>query len=292
MNLLSTSGLSFWVPEAVELQIVHPLFIIIFKLAGCPCPNFDCDLLNELADSCLDLSTNENYQFCYHDQKQSLVECLDKCEVFGCLTECWEKFDSDVKRCPCAPGCPSKYFDYDQGAVKFSFLADCPCENYDCDAIQGANTSILILYSYNNYAFDQHVLSPDGSKLLTLLSSNINTSYRFKIALAAFLQWLIIACWINIIDFSGSRVLDGFNYERETQIYYSCSVVLANKMWIFGGHTGGFKKQLSSVAQCHLKTEGTLSFELYAGAANTIEGFHRDVSALICFHSYNKECYS
>ena len=87
-------------------------------------------------------------------------------------------------------------------------------------------------------------------------------------------------------------MLDAFNYERETQIYYSCSVVLADKMWIFGGVRGTFLKQLSSVAQCHLKTEGSLSFELYSGAANTIEGFHGEESALICFHRDTKECYS
>ena len=45
--------------------------------------------------------------------------------------------------------------------------ADCPCEHYNCDAIQGSNTSILVLYSYDNYAFHQHVLSPDGSNLST-----------------------------------------------------------------------------------------------------------------------------
>ena len=94
------------------------------------------------------------------------------------------------------------------------------------------------------------------------------------------------------LNSSGSRVLDAFNYERKTQIFYSCSVVLADKMWIFGGSPGGFEKQLSSVAQCHLKTEGKLPFELKYGAANTIEGFHGDQSALLCFSASSKECYS
>jgi len=201
--------------------------------SGCPCPNFDCDLLNELADSCLDLSSNTNYQFCYDEQKIALLECMRECKVYECNALCQETFGSELEKCPCAPKCPS----------------DCPCESYNCNAIEGTNTSILILYSYTNYAYDQHVLSPDGS----------------------------------------SRVLDAFNYERETQIYCSCSVVLANKMWIFGGNSGtSFTKQLSSVAQCHLKTEGALPFELYSGAANTID----DQSALICFNGRIKECHS
>ena len=62
-------------------------------------------------------------------------------------------------------------------------------------------------------------------------------------------------------------------------------------MWIFGGSTP-FYNQLSSVAQCHLKTEGALPFDLYYGAANTIEGFHGDQSALLCFSSTSKECHS
>ena len=77
--------------------------------AGCPCPDFDCDLLNELADSCLDLSTNENYQFCYQDQKRSLVACLDQCKTYECAGNCTAKFDADLEKCPCGPECPSEY---------------------------------------------------------------------------------------------------------------------------------------------------------------------------------------
>ena len=62
------------------------------------------------------------------------------------------------------------------------------------------------------------------------------------------------------IIISGSRVLDAFNYERDTQVYWSCSVVMAGKMWVFGGR-GDYSRQLSSVARCHLKTEGQLPFD-------------------------------
>ena len=50
----------------------------------------------------------------------------------------------------------------------FFVLADCPCESYNCDRIQGSNTSILILYSNTGYTKDQHILNPDGSKFLVL----------------------------------------------------------------------------------------------------------------------------
>ena len=48
------------------------------------------------------------------------------------------------------------------------FIADCPCDSYNCDQIRGSNTSFLILYSFDDYAYDQHVLHPDGSKYLIL----------------------------------------------------------------------------------------------------------------------------
>ena len=48
----------------------------------------------------------------------------------------------------------------------FFVLADCPCESYNCDRIQGSNTSVLILYSNTGYTKDQHILNPDGSKCL------------------------------------------------------------------------------------------------------------------------------
>ena len=47
---------------------------IAFFIAGCPCPDFDCSLLNELAESCLDLTENENYQFCFEEQRNLLNE--------------------------------------------------------------------------------------------------------------------------------------------------------------------------------------------------------------------------
>ena len=91
-------------------------------------------------------------------------------------------------------------------------------------------------------------------------------------------------------------MLDAFAYERNTQVYCSCSVVLSGKMWVFGGEEdkASFKRQLSSVGKCHLKTEGSLPFDLYAGAANTVDEINGAETALLCFDEtspYNA-CYS
>ena len=158
------------------------------------------------------------------------------------------------------------------------FSADCPCESYDCGAIENSETSVLILYSNTNFAFDQHVLDRDGSKYEILSDKD------------AFFIIIFIELYTII---SGSRVLDAFNYERDTQVVFSCSVVMGGKMWVFGGD-GSFKRQLSSVAQCHLKTEGKMPFDLDRGAANTVEGFNSVQTTILCFDNSKpyKTCHS
>ena len=47
---------------------------------------------------------------------------------------------------------------------KTLFSADCPCESYNCDAIENSETSVLILYSCEDFSKDQFVLDRDGSK--------------------------------------------------------------------------------------------------------------------------------
>ena len=76
--------------------------------------------------------------------------------------------------------------------------------------------------------------------------------------------------------------MEGFNYDRNTQVYGSCSTVLMGKMWIFGGYRD-YIRQLALVGKCGLKSEGRLPFDLFMGAANTIDGLNGAQSALLCF---------
>ena len=77
--------------------------------------------------------------------------------------------------------------------------------------------------------------------------------------------------------------MEEFNFRLNTQVLYSCSTVLMGKMWIFGGDED-YKRQLASVGKCGLKSEGTLPFDLYGGAANTVDGLNGAQSALLCFN--------
>ena len=80
---------------------------------------------------------------------------------------------------------------------------------------------------------------------------------------------LQIACFF-IIFWSGYRVLDGFLFDDQTQIYESCSAVLNGQMLVFGG-MNPYQRQWSSVASCSLRSEGKLDFDFYHGACNTIQ---------------------
>ena len=82
---------------------------------GCPCESFDCDSLNEIAESCKDLTSNKNYQFCYKEQKTSRDQCLKKCETYECFGKCYATFEAELERCPCALKCPCK-------SIAFFFL--------------------------------------------------------------------------------------------------------------------------------------------------------------------------
>ena len=92
-----------------------------------------------------------------------------------------------------------------------------------------------------------------------------------------------------MFQFSGLRILKEFNYEQNT-VKSSCSTVLMGKMWIFGGTRASsaksYVRQLASVGECGLKSEGTLPFDLDEGAANTVDGSNGAQSALLCFDSY------
>ena len=137
--------------------------------------------------------------------------------------------------------------------------------------------SILILYDSGNLQ-DPFLLNSDGSKYNI---SNLNYYYLVKnLQNYSCLFTLFFSC---SIQFSGWRVLEEFIYGHDTQVQYSCSTVLMGKMWIFGGK-GDYKRQLSSVGKCGLKSEGSLPFDLYMGAANTVDGSNGAQTALLCFN--------
>ena len=80
--------------------------------------------------------------------------------------------------------------------------------------------------------------------------------------------------------------MDGFDKPSTYwDVTWSCSTLMKGKMWIFGGFgsNGELTRQLLSVDDCQLKTEGTLPFDLDAGAASTVDDLYGGQSVLLCF---------
>ena len=75
---------------------------------GCPCMEFDCSILDELAEACSDLNSNENYQICYEKEKGKLNACLDGCDDSVCQKICSHSFHGALENCPCGAQCPCK----------------------------------------------------------------------------------------------------------------------------------------------------------------------------------------
>ena len=77
-------------------------------LAGCPCEDFDCSILDDFAESCKDPSGNQNYQKCAQVQKDELDYCIDGCEGPTCSQNCATEYYLAIENCPCANNCPCK----------------------------------------------------------------------------------------------------------------------------------------------------------------------------------------
>ena len=75
---------------------------------GCPCPEFDCDLLDPYAESCLDPLTNPNFLFCKNEARESAIACEEACLTPTCISDCWSGYTEDLKNCPCEETCHCK----------------------------------------------------------------------------------------------------------------------------------------------------------------------------------------
>ena len=77
-----------------------------------------------------------------------------------------------------------------------------------------------------------------------------------------------------------------FEYERETQVYLSCSINWKGDFYVFGGNSK--KTQVSMVNNCKLTRIGTLPFEMYEGACTNVN----DTEIYLCFDANNPDkCY-
>ena len=83
----------------------------------------------------------------------------------------------------------------------------------------------------------------------------------------------------KIIDGKGESKLIGFDFDTDTEVRGSCSILWQGKFYIFGGLL--HKKQISVIQKCKLKRVGNLQFDMKRGACT-----QRDNSEVfICFNN-------
>ena len=55
------------------------------------------------------------------------------------------------------------------------------------------------------------------------------------------------------------------SYDPDSEVFYSCSIVLRNSLFIFGGSTNVTQNQVSKLNGCRIQRIGSLDFTLHAG---------------------------
>ena len=90
-----------------------------------------------------------------------------------------------------------------------------------------------------------------------------------------------------LIDSSGrQQELGCFSADESAEAYRSCSLVWANKLYVYGGK--GNKNQISKLNQYRLQLVGSLPFDLYRGACTNMAGR----KLFLCFDYYDeKQCH-
>ena len=117
-------------------------------------------------------------------------------------------------------------------------------------------------------------LPVDRNKTVLVLNS-------FKL----FGSWPVL--WSSFIDSNGRlERLDCISYDDKTEAYHSCSLVLNNHLYIFGGENQ--KRQILKLNQFRIQRVGSLPFDLQHGACTNMGGR----KFFLCFDQYDPQrCY-
>ena len=96
-------------------------------------------------------------------------------------------------------------------------------------------------------------------------------------------NWILVLSTFSqipvIIDGNGQSKEIGFTFGDKTEVSGSCSIVWQGKMYMLGGYN--YRRQISFVDQCQLKSIGELEFDMNHGACAQ----RNDVEVYICFEN-------
>ena len=82
-----------------------------------------------------------------------------------------------------------------------------------------------------------------------------------------------------ITNLSGAKITGfKFEYDYETEVYKSCSVIWQNENYVFGGENQ--KRQIAKIDGCRLRRIGELAFDLMAAGCVNVN----NQKILLCFN--------
>ena len=92
----------------------------------------------------------------------------------------------------------------------------------------------------------------------------------------------------QLINTDGDQLSVAFEYDKDTEVDGSCSVLFNNQFFVFGGKKLTY--QISTVENCRLRKYGELPFSFFRGACTVGAG-----QLILCFHDSsmspkNKQC--
>ena len=127
------------------------------------------------------------------------------------------------------------------------------------------------------FDFSRYLISIDykGKNKPSFIGSNILAINTFN--------GIKTAVLVGMVD--GFTKLDSFSFHSDTEVYFSCSLVVKGIMYVFGGSvSNGKTRQISKVSGCGLNRTGTLNFDFYLGACTVTQG-----KILLCFDWAQRE---
>ena len=209
-----------------------------------------CPCFKDCPNGCDDCLT----PFCKcHDYETSLnyLECSDFYE--GLYHECM--FNCPANDWHCIAACSRELDENLKNCPCRSLCPNgCPCPNYECPEVTttAASTETTPAKRKNSVL----VLSTyDGYKHPVITDANGRENYNFY-----------------------------FRFGENTSIYYSCSMIYKNDLFVFGGHpnNGDERRQISKLVGCKLKRIGTLDFDHYNAPCTNFN----DEKVYLCFNNH------
>ena len=86
-----------------------------------------------------------------------------------------------------------------------------------------------------------------------------------------------------LVDMYGEFTKLAFSFPTDTEIFYSCSLLFNDKMYVLGGETK--RRQISRVTDCGLRRIGNLDFDFNQGACSLMQSS----TLILCFAWSTKE---